>query len=305
MPTGSLKLQVTDLLDDAIEGKIEIDFEPAANSPGGTVMGVSFAVAGETDFVVENLQCRGGPGTLYRVVITTKNFRTYSFFQLILEGKENTPSESPSRLIVKPKRVKEIVAPAFSALDSSLRAFLDVANTQAPKAEDRDLVGLQGKALYDALGPLRKACLLNLFKKASHASSDGCFGFLRSPAVLRQDRCFCSVDPIMPELLRQSGKFKSAPNTLHQPLSNFRLEDSFKTRDAHANLQVTFMRHKQTGVLSADVDIDESSGVEHGFEVIRNAISDGRTNPYLIRELMLLSDPVEKVLNPGYRFLFS
>jgi hypothetical protein len=65
------------------------------------------------------------------------------------------------------------------------------------------------------------------------------------------------------------------------------------------------MRHKQTGLLSADVDLDESSGIEHGFEVIRNAITDGRTNPYLIRELMLLSDPVEKVLDPGYRFVFS
>jgi hypothetical protein len=53
------------------------------------------------------------------------------------------------------------------------------------------------------------------------------------------------------------------------------------------------------------VDLDESSGIEHGFEVIRNAITDGRTNPYLIRELMLLSDPVEKVLDPGYRFVFS
>lgn len=305
MAIGSLRLLVTDVLEEAIDGKFTIKFEPAANSPGGTVMGVNFAVPGETEFIVENIQCRGGPGTLYRVVITTRNFRTYSFFQLIREERINNPSESPVRLMVKPKRVNDITAPAFSALDPALCTFLNTANMQDPKVEDRDLVGLQGEVLYDALGPLRKACLLNLFTKASHASSDGCFSFLGPPAVLRQDRCFCSVDPTMPEFLRQSSKFKSAPNTLHQPLSNFRLEDSFKTLDAHANLQVTFMRHKQTGVLSADVDIDESSGIEHGFEVIRNAITDGRTNPYMIRELMLLSNPVEKVLNPGYRFVFS
>ena len=191
MATGSLRLAVVDLLSAPIDGKLEIDFEPAANSPGGTVMEVNFAEAGETDFIVENLQCRGGPGTLYRVVITAKNFRTYSFFQLILDGRINTPSESPARLIVKPKHVKDIVAPAFSALDASLRAFLDAANMQAPKQEDRDLAGLQGEALYDLLGPLRKACLLNLFKKASHPSSDGCFVRECAHRTLSQD----SVSP--------------------------------------------------------------------------------------------------------------
>jgi hypothetical protein len=305
MPTGSLRLQVFDLLECALDGKLTINFEPVANSPGGTLMVASFSAPGETDFIVENLQCRGGPGTLYRVVIANGNFRRYSFFQLILEERLNNPTESPIRMMAKPKRVKDIAAPAFSALDSALCAFLKTADMQDPKIEDRDLLGLQGEALYAALGPLRKACLLNLFTKASHVSSDSCFSFLGSPTVLRQDRCFCSVDPTMPEFLRQSARFKSAPNTLHQPLSNFRLEDSFKTRDAHANLQVTFMRHKQTGALCADVDIDESSGIEHGFEVIRNAIVDGRTNPYVVRELMLLSEPVEKVLHPGYQFVLA
>ena len=109
----------------------------------------------------------------------------------------------------------------------------------------------------------------------------------------------------MPEALRKSDRFKSAPKALHKPLNGFQLEDSFKSRDDHANLQVTFMRHKQSGELAADVDIDESSGVQHGLEVIRNAVTQGRTNPCLIRELMLLFDPVERVLDPGYRFVFG
>ncbi len=65
------------------------------------------------------------------------------------------------------------------------------------------------------------------------------------------------------------------------------------------------MRHTVTGALAADVDIDEMSGIEHGFEVIRNEITGTQTNPYLIRELMLLSEPVEGVLDPGYRFIFK
>jgi hypothetical protein len=80
--------------------------------------------------------------------------------------------------------------------------------------------------------------------------------------------------------------------------------ESFKSRDAHANLQVTFMREKGNGLLAADIDLDESTGIEHGFEVIRNAAFKSRTNPFLIHEFLLSADPVGKTLDPGYKFRF-
>jgi hypothetical protein len=169
---------------------------------------------------------------------------------------------------------------------------------------DGDLVGLTGAELYDQLGPLRKACLLNIVRKAGHASSDKCFRFVQAPRVLRQDRCFCNVEAGMQKFLEKSERFRSVPDKLHEPLDGFQLENSFKSRDPHANLQVTFMRHTRTGELAADIDIDEAAGIEHGFEVIRNSVKRSRTNPYLVRELLLLVDPVEKVLDPGYRFAF-
>lgn len=64
------------------------------------------------------------------------------------------------------------------------------------------------------------------------------------------------------------------------------------------------MRHLETGALAADIDIDESTGIEHGFEVIRNAVFNKRTNPYLIREFMLAADPLRRSLYPGHRFVF-
>ena len=81
---------------------------------------------------------------------------------------------------------------------------------------------------------------------------------------------------------------------------------SFKSRDAHANIQVTFMTHTDTGAMAADIDIDEASGIEHGFEVIKNAVFRRRTNPYLIREFMAIAarqhrsraDILVPVLNP-------
>jgi hypothetical protein len=64
------------------------------------------------------------------------------------------------------------------------------------------------------------------------------------------------------------------------------------------------MHHTTSGRMAADIDIDESSGIEHGFEVIRNALFKNRTNPYLIREFMLSADLQNRSLDPGYSFEF-
>ena len=55
MATGALKLHVTELLDLPIEGQLDIDFQPASNSPGGTAMEAKFPLAGETDFIVKGI----------------------------------------------------------------------------------------------------------------------------------------------------------------------------------------------------------------------------------------------------------
>jgi len=39
--------------------------------------------------------------------------------------------------------------------------------------------------------------------------------------------------------------------------------------------------------------------------VIRNKVRNQRTNPYLVRELLLLRDPVGNSLDPKYRFVFA
>jgi hypothetical protein len=123
--------------------------------------------------------------------------------------------------------------------------------------------------------------------------------------VCRQDRFVARVGAGLPGRLRRSPVFKSAPESRHEPLPGFEMaEGSFKSRDAHANLQVTFMREVATGALAADIDIDESSGIEHGFEVIRNAMFRRRTNPCLIREFLLSADPIARSLDPCYRFRF-
>ena len=301
MTKGSLTIAVTDARGGALSGKLHIEIDPHVQAGGGDAMEVTFNVAGHTSFEISNISCLD-VGTLYALRLNADGFKPYAFFQLMKPGR-NLPSEARVRLMANPKDVAGINAAAFADLPPNFRRGLERAVTIELAAEDRDLVGLHGAALYAAMGPMRKASLLNLVAKGRHGSADRIASFVRSPAILRQDRCFAEVDPALHEKLARSGTFKSAPATLHMPPPGFELMNSFKSRDAHANLQVTFMRKIDSDIIWADIDIDEASGFEHGFEVIRNAVVDGRTNPYLVRELLLLSNDDEPI-DPGYDLVF-
>lgn len=305
MAKGTLVVRLTDLTGEAVPDiDIALKRLPGEAGTGGESMHVSLA-GPDPDLTITGITCRGGPGTMYRVLVTTPHYRPYAFIQLVREDRNNTASDDVE-FWVKPSEVVDIRGPNFEDLPARVRRILEQAQMMVAKPEDRDLVGLAGEDLYRQLGPLRKACLLNLVVKTADAATTGdCLPAIGGVLVCRQDRFFARVDPRLPERLRRSPLFKSARQELHEPLPGFQMaEGSFKSRDAHANLQVTFMRETATGSLAADIDIDESSGIEHGFEVIENALFRNRTNPYLIREFLLSADPIGRSLDPGYRFRF-
>lgn len=240
---------------------------------------------------------------MYRVMASAPHQRVYSYFQLIVEDTVNSSSDDVE-FWVNPGHVSDIDAPAFDGLPEKVRQILNAAQMKLDKPEDRDLLGLSGAALYEELGPLKKACLLNIAKKTSHETTDNCLAGIQDLLVCRQDRFFAFVSSDLEKLVNDSPRFKSAGNGLHPPLAGFSRRPSFKSRDAHANIQLTFMVHDATGRMAADIDIDESSGIEHGMEVIHNALFRKRTNPYLIREFLLSADPLNHSLDPGYSFIF-
>lgn len=306
MAKGSLLLQVTDLRGHPIRGPVDVDLKRVEGEPGtgGESMELSVNMGSATDLTITSITCRGGPGTIYKLSIRTPHYRNYAFFQLIQENRVNAAADDVE-FFVKPGDVSDIRAPKFDDLPARLRAALTNAEMQVVKPEDGDLAGASGASLYQKLGPLRKACLLNIAKKASHPSGAHCFSRIGGLLLSRQDRIFAFVDASLPAELTASPVFTSADSSLHKPLPGFQLTgQSFKSRDAHANLQVTLMKSSASGALAADVDIDESSGIEHGLEVIRNAVSGGKTNPYLIREFLLRADFLEHTLDPGYDFVF-
>lgn len=307
MAQASLKLPLSDVLNQPLSGRVNVTFRPNPGSAGGFSMSTgNLDLNGATELTVQQIECLAGPGTLYRVSVSSTRFKTYSFFQMIMENQMNQSPDNRIRMVVNPGKVKDITAPTFERLPIRHQAYLEGAVPIALEDEDRDLVGLNGAALYSAMGPLRKAAMLNLITKARHATAGGAFRFLEGQTllVLRQDRCFTTIHPGIEAFLSESKKFKSAPGLLHKPLPGYERRASFKSRDDHANLQISLMRETATGRMAADVDIDEAAGIEHGFEVIRNRFK-GRTNPYLVRDLLILSEPEEMTLDPGYRFVFE
>lgn len=304
MATGQFSFTLTDLLGQAIHGDARIDLDPAPGQNG--VGGVQTRVKveeGQQTVTLVGIPCRPSLGTSYRVGVWTKAYKHYAFFQHIVDG-ENLASEGNIRLVANPKKVVEIRAPGLSKLPAAFERAVRSADMWRLGAEDADLVGVADTALFASMGPLRKACLLNIARKASHSSSARIGRFVETLHVIRQDRCFVSVHADMHDAMRASDLFKTADGSLHPAPEHYRFFESFKTRDAHANLQVTLFRHTTTAALVADIDIDEASGINHGFEVIRNKVGKSRTNPYLVRELMLLSDNGGE-LDPDYRFVFA
>jgi hypothetical protein len=302
--TGTLTFDVTDLRGRPVAGRLRIEFEPHQGSAGGASMRADFDLDGHERFTVAGVACRDA-GTLYMVRVKVDRYRPYRFFQLMRPEVRNLASEGTIRLMVEPRHVKAIAAPSFASLPAAFRKGLDDAGMRELKAEDRDLVGLEGRDLYDALGPHRQAALLNLVAKAMHPSADRIARFVRAPMVLRQDRCFAEVDPALQPFLCKSERYVSAPGALHEPPPGFDLLDSFKSDDPNGNLQVTFMQDRASRAMWADIDIDEATGLRHGFEVIRNAVTDGRTNPFLIREILLRAAPADHPLDPGYDFVLG
>jgi hypothetical protein len=306
MPKGNLIVNLSDMTGNLVRGRVDIDLRRVSGSTGAGGENMVVSVNGPVGrLTITGISCQTGPGTMYEVRASTPHHRKYAFFQLIRENRDNTASDDVE-FWVKPGDVKDIEAPPLARLPATAQHMLAKATMIVAQREDTDLVGLSGLALYEKLSAPRRACFLNILKKASHAdTADNCLDAFGDLLILRQDRLFARVAPSLPEQLRRATMFKSAPGALHEPPPGFEKPiESFKSRDPHANLQITFMKETATGGLAADIDIDEASGIEHGFEVIRNAVFNNRTNPYLIREFMSAADLEGGSLRPDYRFTF-
>lgn len=292
---GVFKAALIDFSLRPIDDLVRIRLNPASGSAGGQPMQTpEFPYRGAPACRVTGIACQAA-GTDYVVEVQTRRYQTASVIQRIsaVEG----PALSV-RLSIDPARVRNILLKgSYEGLDEQLRNVL--AASEIDQMQDPAVPGsfLQGERLFGTLDALRKACLLNVWCKASHSSSENAWRHVKAIRRLEQDRVFARVNEDLFAAVSQSSKFSEAPNTLHEPMPGFERDRSFKTVDNRANLQISFMR--RNGELAADIDIDEASGLAHAGEVVRNFVR-GKTSPYRIYELLF----VDKELEPPYSFVF-
>jgi len=292
MTTGELELELTDVLGGDLNDTVTIElFDPQGKCAyrNREKLGRSLRLTRiKCDAIV-----------FYRVAVTPARYRLRQAFVAIKEGKSLLLKLA---FPVNPGKVSEIAAPDYNVLPARLREVLEASDMAAY----RDGRGgpQQGKRLYGELKMKEKACLLNLYAKTSAtmlASGRSCFDYMSGLTELRQDRFFARTKGAFEEDAAASSLLCRQTGALHKTPAGYRRTQSFKTRDEHGNLQLTFFRRGDSGDdYVVDADIDEGHGIEHIFEVIRNRVT-GRTNPFDIREILIASQK----LDPGYTFIFS
>ncbi len=142
MAKGDLAVQITDTAGEPVRTRVDIDLVPFSGGPGagGEPMNVSLNLGSSIDLMITGITCRGGPGTVYRLLFTARHFRPYGFFRLIREDNANIAGDDVE-FWVRPRDVADIRAPKFDDLPAHLRTILNDAQMIADKPEDRDLVG--------------------------------------------------------------------------------------------------------------------------------------------------------------------
>lgn len=163
------------------------------------------------------------------------------------------------------------------------------------------LIARINAGLFNSLADERRAGLLNLYAKMRHPSAENVFEFVTEIFDVRPTRFFARVDPRLRALVRElPHRFHERPGTLHDfPAGWRRIEEhgSFKTPDPTGNLQLTFATN-DAGELAVDADLDDHSGLEHAFDVIRHALTGRDTHPYDIHQILVKFQNID----PGYRF---
>ncbi|MCU1265566.1 MAG: hypothetical protein JWM21_1884 [Acidobacteria bacterium] len=237
----------------------------------------------------------GAPQGRYRVDMDPPSYLLVSSSSVNLNGSGITPFTF--MFPVDPEKVTKVNFKAYVKLVEDLKGLLE--------RSDKVLgfEGKKGEGLYGALDDIRKAGLMNIATKTAatqFANGRTALSYIQNISELRGDRFFAAVPKELREETKNSvaaGLFKKADETLHTPPVGFSPAESFKTREGHGNLQLSFFKKDDEYV--ADIDIDDAGGFEHFFQVVGNALSGKPTHPYNIHEILV---GIQK-LDPGYTFV--
>jgi hypothetical protein len=281
----TLRLEISDVYGKPISEKIDIILRHRVLS--------DFKRIGISGKKIEIKGLFGAPQGLYQLDVDPPSYQSVSHF---LNMKASGITSMSLTLPIDPAKVKNVNFPAFSALESAVSGLLS-ASGNVLAFENK-----KGKALYDALDPIRKAGMLNIVRKTTATglgNGKSVLSYIQELKELRGDRFFAVVSKDLREETKNSideGIFHEADQSLHHPPPGFSPAKSFKTSDRYGNLQLTFFVKGDDWV--ADIDIDDAGGIEHVFQVLRNKLSGRPTHPYNIHEILVKFQQ----LDPGYTF---
>jgi len=237
---------------------------------------------------------RGAPQGRYKIDIDPPSYQYVSQF---VNMKPSGVTSLKFQFPIDPGKVKRINFPSYTGLAADLKGLLETSD------EVLSFEKKKGKELYDSLDDIRRAGMLNIAAKSGATpltSGKTVLSYITRLNEIRGDRFFCAVAKELRQETKNSvaeGLFRKVSGSLHHPPPGFAPADSFKTGDHYGNLQLTFFSKGDEYV--ADIDIDDASGLEHVFQVVRNKLSGSPTHPYSIHEILVAHQKID----PGYRFV--
>lgn len=285
---GQLRLELVDVYGNRLKQNVDILLRHLQLSDKRIVRGVRTA----SKILIRDLH--GAPQGLYQVEVDPPAYLPVSqFVSLNASGATDLKLFFP----IDARKIDRVEFPSYENLSTSLQRLLKRSGTVL--AFD----GKSGSTLFEGLDDIRKAGLLNIAAKAQAtllASGSDVLSQVDQLLELRGDRFFARVPKQLREETKNSvdaGLFRPVDGSLHRPPEGYSLAGSFKTEDRYGNLQLTFFMDGNKCV--ADIDIDDAAGLEHLFQVVRNAITGRPTHPFNIHEILVFYQKID----PGYRFV--
>jgi len=237
----------------------------------------------------------GAPQGTYRIEVDSLSYRPAGqFVNLKASGITDVQMTFP----VNPKKVVSINFPKYEDILPDIKRALN---------QSANVFSFEGKSaleLYNALDDIRKAGMLNIAAKTNATvlpNGKTILSYVEELRELRGDRFFARVPKELREETKNSvatGLFYAVDSTLHKFADpSYSHAGSFKTKDNYGNLQLTFFMNIEQKCV-ADIDIDDASGLEHVFQVLRNELTGQPTNPFDIHEILVAYQKID----PGYSF---
>lgn len=271
---GKLRLDLYDSSGDPLNEPVDIRLDNQTLNDPLIVRGIM----ANKPVLIQNLLA--GTNGLYRVSIDPPSYMPVSLF-VNVSGSKVTERAIP--FAVDAAKVIKVNFPEYATIDYAHRV-------------------IGAETAYQSLDDIRRAGLLNILSKSRRTPLTGggvVLDHVHDLREVRGDRCFARVDRKLREDIRNSvleGLFREVSGALHDH-EGFELAGSFKTADMYGNLQVTLFTKGEETV--ADIDIDDAAGLQHVFQVLRNAVTGAPTHPYNIRDILIRHQEID----PGYRFV--